>query len=553
MMFIRNSGAAVGNGGFMLRQATQKTPITALYARLSKDDEQQGESLSIENQKRILETFARDNGFLNCRFFVDDGWSGANFQRPGFMEMMDCVENGEVKCVITKDLSRMGRNYLQVGMFTEITFPKKGVRFIAINDGVDSAQGENDLTPLKNLFNEWMVRDTSKKIKAVKRAKGMSGKPTTTQPVYGYLMGEDERFIVDEEAAPVVKQIYDLCLAGNGPSKIARVLTEQGVPTPGTLEYRRTGSTRRYHPGYECKWATNTIVHILERKEYLGHLVNFKTEKVSYKVKSSVENPEEKQVIFENAHEPIIDPDTWERVQELRKQRKRPNRYDEVGLFSGLLFCADCGSVLYQQRYENKTRKQDCYICGNYKKRTHDCTAHFIRTDLLTAGVTANLKKITAYAAKHEKQFMKLLVQQNEDGGKRRNAAKKRELEAAEKRIGELSAIFKRLYEDSVAGRITDERFAELSADYEAEQRQVREHASELQAELSKAQEASVNAERFMNIVRRHISFEELTPTLLREFIEKIVVHECSYDENKTRRQDIEIYYSFVGKVDLPE
>ena len=537
----------------MLRQATYTTPVTALYARLSKDDEQQGPSLSIENQKRILETFARDNGFLNCRFFVDDGWSGANFQRPGFMEMMDCVESGEVKCVITKDLSRMGRNYLQVGMFTEITFPKKGVRFIAINDGVDSAQGENDLTPLKNLFNEWMVRDTSKKIKAVKRAKGMSGKPTTTQPVYGYLMGEDERFIVDEEAAPVVKQIYDLCLAGNGPSKIARVLTEQGVPTPGTLEYRRTGSTRRYHPGYECKWATNTIVHILERKEYLGHLVNFKTEKVSYKVKSSVENPEEKQVIFENAHEPIIDPDTWERVQELRKQRKRPNRYDEVGLFSGLLFCADCGSVLYQQRYENKTRKQDCYICCNYKKRTHDCTAHFIRTDLLTAGVTANLKKITAYAAKHEKQFMKLLVQQNEDGGKRRNAAKKRELETAEKRIGELSAIFKRLYEDSVAGRITDERFAELSADYEAEQRQVRAHAAELQAELSKAQEASVNAERFMNIVRRHISFEELTPTLLREFIEKIVVHECSYDENKHRRQEIEIYYSFVGKVDLPD
>ena len=537
----------------MLRQATYTTPVTALYARLSKDDEQQGPSLSIENQKRILETFARDNGFLNCRFFVDDGWSGANFQRPGFMEMMDCVESGEVKCVITKDLSRMGRNYLQVGMLTEITFPKKGVRFIAINDGVDSAQGENDLTPLKNLFNEWMVRDTSKKIKAVKRAKGMSGKPITSQPVYGYLKGEDERFIVDEEAAPVVKQIYDLCLAGNGPTKIARVLTELGVPTPGTLEYRRTGSTRRYHPGYECKWATNTIVHILERKEYLGHLVNFKTEKVSYKVKSSVENPEEKQVIFENAHEPIIDPDTWERVQELRKQRKRPNRYDEVGLFSGLLFCADCGSVLYQQRYENKTRKQDCYICGNYKKRTHDCTAHFIRTDLLTAGVTANLKKITAYAAKHEKQFMKLLVQQNEDGGKRRNAAKKRELEAAEKRIGELSAIFKRLYEDSVAGRITDERFAELSADYEAEQRQVRAHAAELQAELSKAQEASVNAERFMNIVRRHISFEELTPTLLREFIEKIVVHECSYDENKHRRQEIEIYYSFVGKVDLPD
>ena len=537
----------------MLRQATYTTPVTALYARLSKDDEQQGPSLSIENQKRILETFARDNGFLNCRFFVDDGWSGANFQRPGFMEMMDCVESGEVKCVITKDLSRMGRNYLQVGMFTEITFPKKGVRFIAINDGVDSAQGENDLTPLKNLFNEWMVRDTSKKIKAVKRAKGMSGKPTTTQPVYGYLMGEDERFIVDEEAAPVVKQIYDLCLAGNGPSKIARVLTEQGVPTPGTLEYRRTGSTRRYHPGYECKWATNTVVHLLENREYTGCLVNFKTEKPSYKVKHSVENPVEKQAIFENHHEPIIDRETWERVQELRKQRKRPNRYDEVGLFSGMLFCADCGHVMYQQRYQNKNRKQDCYICGSYKKRTRDCTAHFIRTDLLTAGVLSNLRQVTEYAAKHESRFVKLLIQQNEIGGKRKTAAATKQLEQAQERISEVSRIIKRLYEDNVNGKISDERFMELSADYEQEQRELKDRAAALQAELDKSQAATVNAEKFMGIVRKHLAFEELTPTLLREMIEKIVVHECSYDENGTRRQDIEIYYSFVGKIDLPE
>ncbi len=293
--------------------------------------------------------------------------------------------------------------------------------------------------------------------------------------------------------------------------------------------------------------------YILENREYTGCLVNFKTEKLSYKVKHSVENPLEKQVIFENHHEPIIDTQTWERVQELRKQRKRPNRYDEVGLFSGILFCADCGSVMYQQRYQTDKRKQDCYICGNYKKRTHDCTAHFIRTDLLTAGVLSNLRKVTSYAAKHEARFMKLLIEQNEDGGKRRNAAKKKELEATEKRIAELSAIFKRLYEDSVTGRISDERFTELSADYEAEQRELKERAAAIQAELSKAQEATVNAEKFMNVVRRHTSFEELTPTLLREFVEKIVVHECSYDENKTRRQDIEIYYSFVGKVDLPE
>ena len=536
----------------MLRQTTQQL-ITALYPRLSHEDELSGESNSISNQKRILEAYAKQNGFTNLKWYTDDGFSGANFQRPGFQSMLADIEAGLVGTVIVKDMSRLGRNYLQVGMYTEMIFPQKNVRFIAINDGVDSAQGENDFAPLRNIFNEWLVRDTSKKIRAVKRSKGMSGKPVTSKPVYGYLMDEDENFIIDEEAAPVVKQIYSLCLAGNGPTKIARMLTEQQIPTPGTLEYRRTGSTRRYHPGYECKWAANTVVHILENKEYTGCLVNFKTTTQSYKCSKIIYNSEDKQAVFENHHEIIIDRDTWERVQKLRKQRKRPNRYDEVGLFSGILFCADCGSVLYQQRYENKTRKQDCYICGNYKRRVKNCTAHFIRTDLLTAGVTANLRKVTDYAARHEKQFMKLLIEQNEDGGKRRNAARKKELDAAEKRIAELSAIFKRLYEDSVTGRISDERFAELSADYEAEQRQLKERAAELQGELSKAQEATVNAGKFMNIVRKYTSFEELTPTLLREFIEKIVVHECSYDENKSRRQEIEIYYSFVGKVDLPE
>ena len=542
----------------MLRQATQNL-ITALYPRLSHEDELQGESNSISNQKRILETFAKQNGFTNLRWYTDDGYSGANFQRPGFQAMLADIEAGKVGTVIVKDMSRLGRNYLQVGFYTEMLFPQKGVRFIAVNDNVDSANGgmDNDFTPLRNLFNEWLVRDTSKKIKAVKRAKGMSGKPVTSKPVYGYLMDEDENYIVDEETAPVVQQIYQLCLAGNGPTKIARMLTEQQIPTPGTLEYRRTGSTRRYHPGYECKWATNTVVHLLENREYTGCLVNFKTEKPSYKLKHSIENPPEKQAVFENHHEPIIDRETWERVQELRKQRKRPNRYDEVGLFSGILFCADCGSVMYQQRYQTDKRKQDCYICGSYKKRTADCTAHFIRTDLLTAGVLSNLRKVTSYAAKHEARFMKLLIEQNEDGDRRRNAAKKKELEAAEKRIAELSAIFKRLYEDSVTGRISDERFTELSADYEAEQKELKERAARLREELSKAQEATANAEKFMNVVRRHTTIEELTPTLLREFVEKIVVHESvaldGKRRGKLRRQEIEIYYSFVGKVELPD
>jgi len=540
----------------MLRQTTQQL-ITALYPRLSHEDELQGESNSISNQKRILETYAKQNGFSNLRWYTDDGYSGANFQRPGFQAMLADIEAGKVGTVIVKDMSRLGRNYLQVGMYTEMIFPQKNVRFIAINDGVDSAQGENDFAPLRNIFNEWLVRDTSKKIKAVKRSKGMSGKPITSKPVYGYLMDEDENFIIDEEAAPVVRQIYSLCLAGNGPTKIARMLTEQQIPTPGTLEYRRTGSTRRYHPGYECKWATNTVVHLLENREYTGCLVNFKTEKPSYKLKHSIENPPEKQAVFENHHEPIIDRETWERVQELRKQRKRPNRYDEVGLFSGILFCADCGSVMYQQRYQTDKRKQDCYICGSYKKRTADCTAHFIRTDLLTAGVLSNLRKVTSYAAKHEARFMKLLIEQNEDGDRRRNAAKKKELETAEKRISELSAIFKRLYEDSVTGRISDERFTELSADYEAEQKELKERAARLREELSKAQEATENAEKFMNVVRRHTTIEELTPTLLREFVEKIVVHESvaldGKRRGKLRRQEIEIYYSFVGKVELPD
>ena len=540
----------------MLRQTTQQL-ITALYPRLSHEDELQGESNSISNQKRILETYAKQNGFSNLRWYTDDGYSGANFQRPGFQAMLADIEAGKVGTVIVKDMSRLGRNYLQVGMYTEMIFPQKGVRFIAINDGVDSAQGENDFAPLRNIFNEWLVRDTSKKIKAVKRSKGMSGKPITSKPVYGYLMDEDENFIIDEEAAPVVRQIYSLCLAGNGPTKIARMLTEQQIPTPGTLEYRRTGSTRRYHPGYECKWATNTVVHLLENREYTGCLVNFKTEKPSYKLKHSIENPPEKQAVFENHHEPIIDRETWERVQELRKQRKRPNGYDEVGLFSGIFFCAYCGSVMYQQRYQTDKRKQDCYICGSYKKRTADCTAHFIRTDLLTAGVLSNLRKVTSYAAKHEARFMKLLIEQNEDGDRRRNAAKKKELEAAEKRIAELSAIFKRLYEDSVTGRISDERFTELSADYEAEQKELKERAARLREELSKAQEATANAEKFMNVVRRHTTIEELTPTLLREFVEKIVVHESvaldGKRRGKLRRQEIEIYYSFVGKVELPD
>jgi len=474
--------------------------------------------------------------------------------------MLADIENGDVGTVIVKDMSRLGRNYLQVGFYTEMLFPQKGIRFIAVNDNVDSLNGggnDNDFTVLRNVFNEWMVRDTSKKIRAVIHAKGMSGKPLANQPPYGYLKDENGKFVIDEETAPVVRQIYSLCLAGNGPTKIARMLAEQKIPTPGTLEYMRYGITRRYYPEYPYKWSANTVGHILERKEYIGHTVNFKTEKVSYKFKQTLLNPEDKQVVFENTHEAIIDLATWERVQELRKQRRRPNRYDEMGLFSGLLYCADCGSLLYQQRYKQDDSMRDSCICGNYKKRTAECTSHYIRTDLLAAGVTANLRQITGYVAKHEDKFIKQLIRQNEDGGKKKNAAQQRELQTAEKRIKELSAIFKRLYEDSVSGRITDERFMELSTGYEQEQAALKARIEELQAELSKTQAAAVNAEKFMSIVRKHMNFEELTPTLLREFIEKIVVYEAEALDGKRhgkqRRQQIDIYYSFVGKLDIPQ
>ena len=536
----------------MTRQQTSKAPVTALYCRLSHDDEIKGESNSISNQKQMLETYAREHGMMNTRFFIDDGWSGANFNRPGFMEMLEGVEDGTIKTVITKDLSRLGRDYLQCGFYTEILFPKKGVRYIAVHDNVDSDMGENDMTALRNLFNEFYVKDCRKKIKAVFRAKGMSGKPITSQPVYGYLM-KDNHFVIDEETAPVVRQIYDLCLAGYGPTQIARKLTEQNIPTPGTMEYQRTGSTRRYHPDYPCKWATNTVVHILEHKEYMGHTVNFKTEKKSYKIKSSVENPVEKQVVFENTHEPIIEASVWERVQELRQNKRRPNRYGEIGLFSGLLVCADCGSVMYQQRYDTERRHQDCYLCGNYKKWRRVCTAHFIRTDVLTDGVTENLRKLSAYAAEHGDKLVDLLTEQADAGNRKKNAALRKELDAATRRIAELSSIFKRLYEDSVSGRITDERFTELSADYDKEQKDLKTRAAEIEAELERVHDVAVNVNKFMEIIRRNTGFEKLTHAILCEFIDRIVVHESTSDEQGKRRQEVDIYYRFVGKVDLPD
>lgn len=540
----------------MQRQQTTTAPFTALYCRLSRDDELQGPSNSIQNQKTILGRYADDHGLAPYQFFIDDGWSGANFERPDWKRLVAAVEAGEIRTVVVKDMSRVGRDYLQTGFYTEVLFREKGVRFIAISNNIDSNDaGSNEFAPFLNIMNEWYVRDCSRKIKTVVRAKGMSGKPLTSQPPYGYLKDENGMFVIDPETAPVVRQIYALNLAGTGPTQIARILTEQEIPTPGTLEYRRSGTTRRYYPGYECKWATNTVCHILERREYIGDTVNFKTEKVSYKVKTSVPNPEEKQMVFEGTHEPIIDRASWERVQGLRKKRRRPTREGEPGLFSGLLVCADCGNILYQQR--RHSTKQDCYICGSYKKRTADCTAHHIATSALVAGITENLRNITSYASLHEAEFVRLLQAQTAAEDKRKAVARRKELDAAEKRLDQLSLICRRLYEDKAMGSVSEEQYAEWSAGYEQERTGLKSRIAELQAEASKAQEAAASVGKFMEVVRKYTNFEELTPTMLREMIDKIIVHEAVAIDGKRRgkhrTQEIEIYYSFIGKLDLPD
>ena len=660
----------------------EEIKITALYERLSRDDEQAGESNSILNQKKYLEEYARQKGLRNIRHFYDDGYSGTNFNRPGFTALLEEIEAGRVDTLVVKDLSRFGRNYLQVGYYTEIVFPKKGVRFIAINNNVDSANPtENDFTPFLNIMNEWYAKDTSNKIKAVFKSRMKEGLRCSGAIPYGYkrINGDKQTLVVDEPAAEIVRKVFRLACHGMGVTAIAEQLTEEKVliPSAYTAKYfPENCRNRSFSDPY--RWNANTIGHILDRQEYLGHTVLGKSICENFKTKQRRAATPEELMIFPDTHEAIIDQDTWDIAQKLRvraKPRAANGTYSHR--LSGMIYCADCGSrmgfISPEARQSGKHYDSDsAFQCGNYRNQNNECVSHFIKTSALEAAILQAIKAVSQYvieneaefisqlktvwnesksksanngqqeideakkrmaeldakiqklydsaisgllperqaqrmiqqydeeqlmlekrveelqgqiqeeevekidtnrfialvnkyrnceeltdtmlyAAKYEARFMKLLIEQNEDGGKRRNAAKKKELEAAEKRIGELSAIFKRLYEDSVSGRISDERFTELSADYEAEQQELKERVARIQAELSKAQEATVNAEKFMNIVRKHMNFEELTHTLLREFVEKIVVHECSYDENGTRRQDIEIYYSFVGKVDLPE
>ena len=522
----------------------------ALYVRLSRDDENEGDSNSIAHQIEILTKYARDHGITNYKIYKDDGYSGTSFKRPGFQEMLRDIEAGLVSMVVVKDMSRFGRNYLEVGLYTEIRFPEMGVRFIAVNDGVDSEdQSSNDFTPFRNIINEWYAKDTSKKIRAVFRNKGMSGQRLSTNAPYGYTRAEDGHLLIDEETAPVVELIFQLCVEGNGPGKIARILKERGIPTPGTIEFQRTGRTRRYHPDDPCRWVSDTVADILEQDAYLGRTTNFKTAKLSYKSKKKINNPPEKWVIIENTHKAIIDTETWEIVQKAREQRRRPTKMGEMGMFSGLAYCADCGAKLYHCRSTTWTPEQECYSCATYRSKK-GCTAHYIRAVVLEQLVLQNLQRVVAYAQEDEDEFVRCVMENKTAIQKAEQEQAKRTLEKQERRIGELDAIIQRLYEDHVMGKLNAERFTKLSEGYEKEQADLKQSAENLRAIVDAAETQAVNVKSFLKIVKKYTEPAELTPAILREFVEKVVVH--APDKSSGHRvQRIDVHYTFIGEIDL--
>ena len=523
---------------------------TALYVRLSRDDENEGDSNSIQHQIEILTKYCKDHDISRYQIYKDDGFSGTNFKRPGFLDMIGDIEAGLVNMVIVKDMSRFGRNYLEVGLYTEIRFPEMGVRFIAVNDGVDSDdQMGNDFTPFRNIINEWYAKDTSKKIRAVFRNKGMSGQRLAVNAPYGYIKGEDGHLLVDEETAPVVELIFQLCVEGNGPGKIARMLKEREIPTPGTITFQRTGQTSRYFPDDPFRWNAATVQRILEQDTYLGRTTNFKTTKLSYKSKKTVINSPDKWAVFEGTHEAIIDKETWEIVQKSREHRRRPTKMGEMGLFSGLAYCADCGAKLYHHRSITLTKEQESYICSNYQSRKK-CTAHYIRAVVLEQLVLQNLQRVVAYAQEDENEFVRRVMENKTAVQRAEQEQAKRKLEKQERRISELDRIIQQLYEDRVSGALSAERFAKLSGGYEKEQEELKQSAKELQAIVNTIETQAVNVQSFLKIVRKYTAPTELTPALLREFVEKIVVHAPDKSSGH-RTQRIDVHYNFIGEIDF--
>ncbi len=530
--------------------------VTALYCRLSRDDELQGDSNSIINQKKILQKYALDHGWKNIRFYIDDGSSGTTFNRPGFQEMIADIEAGIVKRVIIKDMSRLGRDYLQVGMYTEIMFPEHDVHFIAVNDGVDSKQGDNEFTPFRNIINEWYAKDTSKKIRAVMKVKGNAGEHLTTNAPYGYMKdpANPKQWVRDNDAANVVYDIGLYVMDGYGPSQIARLLKQRKILTPAAY-YESKGINCNVKPQDDpYGWNASTVAHILDRwREYLGHTVNFKTTKKSYKSKKKIQNPESEWVIFENTHEPIWTESIADAVRLARQTRRRPTKMGEMGMFSGMMFCADCGSIMYQCRATGFRREQEYYLCAGYRKSRDICgSTHSIRTVILEELILQNLCKVVSYAREQEDQFVKMVMDMDEKERSKGLAKKKKLLTDAEKRISELDRIFKHLYEDNITGKLTDERFKKLSADYEAEQAALQTQANSLREEIQEEESKCANVERFLSIVRKYTEIPELTPHILHEFVEKIVVHAATDPHSKTnRKQEVDIYYKGIGILEM--
>jgi len=525
--------------------------ITALYARLSQEDALDGESNSIANQRKILLKYATDNGFSNPTFFVDDGVSGVTFDRPGWNEMIRLAEIGKVKTVIVKDMSRIGRDYLKVGYYTESFFAERDIRYIAINDGVDSDKGDNDFTPFRNLFNDFYARDTSKKIRAVMKAKGNSGEHLCPNPPYGYVKDptDKKKWIVDEDAAEIVKRIFALCVDGKGPMQIAKLLTADKVLTVKAYYAKQNGKAL---PDMPHQWSAKSIAGILERPEYTGCTVNFKTYTKSHKLKKRMNNASENMRVFPNTQPAIINEKVWQRVQELRANKRRPAKTGRQGMFSGLLYCADCGAKLYFCTTNSFSPQQEHYVCSNYKSNTGTCSVHFIREETLKLFVLRRIFDVTRMffddVTSFQREVQKQRFEETEKAVKRR----KKELEQAKKRIAELDRIFKHIYEDDIAGAISHERFLKLSAEYEAEQKELTEFVKTEQRAVDTYEQDKADFDSFSVIIRKYVGIKELTPTIVNEFVKKIIVHAPDKSSGH-RRQKIQIIWNFVGELEQDE
>jgi DNA invertase Pin-like site-specific DNA recombinase len=529
---------------------------TILYARLSQEDDIKGDSNSIVNQKHMLEKYAQENGFCNTKFLYDDGFSGTNFNRPSWNEVMALIENEQVETLIVKDLSRLGREYLEVGRLTELVFPSCGVRFIAINDGVDSLyESSNDFTPMRNWFNELHAKDSSKKVRAVKRMQAERGEILGGRPPYGYRRDETVRkgIVPDEEAGEVVRRIFRLCAAGKGPNQIARILTQEQVLNPTNTYYRKTGASHKsLDTTMPYRWTSSSVTAILNNRTYLGHMPGLRTTTLSYKNKKAVYHDESEQILVENTHEALITQEQWDMVQELRQRKKRtPKQMEDPNLFSGLVYCIDCGKPLVLHRAHTMDAIKNNFMCYTYKKKGKDiCSSHYIREQDLIHIILDDLRRVTHFARQKETLFAEYINRKNSVELRREITGLQRELDAARRRDAELTALFKRLYEDNVLGRVTNEQFRMLSADYNDEQKSLRVSIPTKEARLQKLMDSSSNVDAFIDKAKRYTEIQELTPEILRLFISRIEVGEKSTKYSRTAEQAIRIVYRDVGIMD---